>query len=64
MAYFKFKATPTIASYFPLLLKKQWWHGYKDTTNGTVFLLEESPYTNLNISVSDIDAEKQTLDEA
>jgi hypothetical protein len=67
MPYFKFKRTSTIVAYFPLLIKKEWWLGYKDPNDGNVHLLPDpghelqETYKNLLIAESDIEAQKERL---
>jgi len=64
MPYFRFKPTMTIATYFPQLLKKEWWLGTKDTQSGTIYLVgPDLPATlqNLAISVNDVEAEEAQL---
>lgn len=66
--YFKFHNTPTIAMYFPQLLRREWWQGYEDTLNNTVHLIDDGEtqilpeaIKSLVISSVDVEARKEKL---
>lgn len=53
-----------IAQYFPLLLKKEWWLGYKDPTTNNISLLDDNTpesYKSLVIAEIDVEATKDKL---
>ncbi len=67
MPWIKIKASPTITSYFPQLLRKEWWYGVKNIETGSVTLIQEqgadplpTAFTGLVIAQLDIEAESQT----
>jgi hypothetical protein len=67
MAYFKFKPTAAIVSYFPQLLKKEWWMGYQDPNTGNVSLMDDgkepfpSVLQGLVIAGTDVEERKDRL---